>query len=322
MTTIHEPLSSKLARLRKLVMVQYPHQLSSAGWQAANEMWDEVEEDAEKLCGDHTAPADISRVFLNAAKEAGETVLECEIIREVGTAWTLRARGYSSDQDKRGQREQAKMIYAKESTFGAVPPSPSTTVKLPGVHPTTHHLKTWPEYFQAAIDHVKPYEVRRNDRDFQAGDVLILREWNPKANNLRGLGKGAYTGRVHSFNVTCVSVGGAPPFQGIGEGWCVLGTRDLSEYSLVEIQMRLQGKVSSPDYLNYLIAAKTRRIFELQEQLADIRYAREHGRPDPQLPEPPSTIAPGIERPFQQFPIGHPSTEIDGSPRQVHHIED
>ncbi len=48
----------------------------------------------------------------------------------------------------------------------------------------THELKTLPEYFELVRTEVKNFEVRKNDRDFKVGDLLILKEWN-----------GEYTGR-------------------------------------------------------------------------------------------------------------------------------
>ena len=48
----------------------------------------------------------------------------------------------------------------------------------------THELKTLPEYFELVRTEVKNFEVRKNDRDFKVGDLLILKEWD-----------GEYTGR-------------------------------------------------------------------------------------------------------------------------------
>ena len=39
-----------------------------------------------------------------------------------------------------------------------------------------HELKTYPKYFQETIEGNKPFEIRKNDRNFQVGDVLILKE--------------------------------------------------------------------------------------------------------------------------------------------------
>jgi len=42
-----------------------------------------------------------------------------------------------------------------------------------------HELKTWPGYFERIVNGSKTFEIRRNDRGFQAGDVLRLREYEP-----------------------------------------------------------------------------------------------------------------------------------------------
>lgn len=39
-----------------------------------------------------------------------------------------------------------------------------------------HELKISPEYFDAVAQDIKPFEVRKNDRGFMVGDVLILCE--------------------------------------------------------------------------------------------------------------------------------------------------
>lgn len=56
--------------------------------------------------------------------------------------------------------------------------------------------KVWPEYFQKIIDGGKTYELRLADFECNPGDVLILREWDPKTQQ--------YTGRFMEKLVTYV----------------------------------------------------------------------------------------------------------------------
>lgn len=43
-----------------------------------------------------------------------------------------------------------------------------------------HELKIWPQYYQAVADGSKTFEVRKNDRGFQKGDIVELNEWDPE----------------------------------------------------------------------------------------------------------------------------------------------
>jgi hypothetical protein len=79
---------------------------------------------------------------------------------------------------------------------------------------TTHKLKIWPGSFAAVSNRTKWYEVRKNDRDFQIGDVLLLEEYKP--------GIGAYTGRTITRTVHYVSGPHDPEVQGLKEGYVVL----------------------------------------------------------------------------------------------------
>jgi ASC-1-like (ASCH) protein len=48
-----------------------------------------------------------------------------------------------------------------------------------------HTLKLWPQYFDAVADGRKRFEVRSTrDRTFAVGDVLVLREWDPKTEKI------------------------------------------------------------------------------------------------------------------------------------------
>lgn len=41
-----------------------------------------------------------------------------------------------------------------------------------------HVLKCWPQHFAAIVFDQKTFEVRYNDRGYERGDILILREYN------------------------------------------------------------------------------------------------------------------------------------------------
>ena len=59
-----------------------------------------------------------------------------------------------------------------------------------------HELKSWPEGFQAVLDGRKPFEVRKDDRGFEVGDTLHLREYQPMPDT--------YTGRETDVRVTYI----------------------------------------------------------------------------------------------------------------------
>ena len=45
------------------------------------------------------------------------------------------------------------------------------------MEPVVHELKILPEYFDKVMTFVKPWEYRKNDRDFRTGDMVELNEW-------------------------------------------------------------------------------------------------------------------------------------------------
>lgn len=83
----------------------------------------------------------------------------------------------------------------------------------------THDLKTWPDYWLAVEAGVKNFEIRRNDRNFQAGDHLLLREWDPQGEE--------YTGRFVRRRVNFV-LRNAMQF-GVCDGFVVLGLGEVSD---------------------------------------------------------------------------------------------
>ncbi len=50
----------------------------------------------------------------------------------------------------------------------------------------THRLKTIPCYFERCWNLQKTFEVRKNDRDSQTRDKVVLEEYNPKTETYSG----------------------------------------------------------------------------------------------------------------------------------------
>lgn len=43
----------------------------------------------------------------------------------------------------------------------------------------THALKVWPSFYWELYSGDKTFEIRFNDRDYQKGDILILKAYDP-----------------------------------------------------------------------------------------------------------------------------------------------
>ena len=80
---------------------------------------------------------------------------------------------------------------------------------------TTYELKVYPTHFAAVQSGAKRAEIRRDDRGYAVGDVLVLREFEP--------GVGALTGRYVEVRVTHVLRG----FEGLAPGFAALSIEPL-----------------------------------------------------------------------------------------------
>ena len=82
----------------------------------------------------------------------------------------------------------------------------------------THELKLNKEYFRAVADGTKTFECRWNDRGFQTGDRLLLKEFDTYG----------YTFKNQDITVEVTYILHGQRF-GIMDGWCVMGIRRVDD---------------------------------------------------------------------------------------------
>lgn len=73
-----------------------------------------------------------------------------------------------------------------------------------------HELKIYPTYFEDVISGKKKFEIRKNDRKFRVGDILILKEWD----NIKYSGREARAEVIYLID---------DKFVGIQPGYVVMG---------------------------------------------------------------------------------------------------
>lgn len=78
--------------------------------------------------------------------------------------------------------------------------------------PKIHHLKIAPKYYNEVMSKNKQFELRKDDRDYQVGDFIILEEYE----------NGNYTERTSgAFKITYILR--ECPEYGLMDGYCILG---------------------------------------------------------------------------------------------------
>lgn len=80
----------------------------------------------------------------------------------------------------------------------------------------THELKILPQYYKEIISQRKTFEIRKDDRNFQVGDRLFLREWDGEK----------YTGRLTRNREITYILRDAEKY-GLKEGYCILGIQPV-----------------------------------------------------------------------------------------------
>lgn len=104
------------------------------------------------------------------------------------------------------------------------------TVRPTGI---VHDLKTWPDYFAGILTGAKNFEIRKDDRGFEIGDELLLREWDPNTK--------VYSGRCARRQIKYIASHFLP------DGLRVLGleeiARDAEFIKAVEVSHELNERI-------------------------------------------------------------------------------
>lgn len=75
-----------------------------------------------------------------------------------------------------------------------------------------HTLKIQPKYFTEVLHGRKNFELRKDDRNYQVGDLVTLQEYE----------NGAYTGKEIKNIPICYILRDCPEY-GLKEDYCILG---------------------------------------------------------------------------------------------------
>ncbi len=111
-----------------------------------------------------------------------------------------------------------------------------------------HELKVWPEFFDALLDESKPFEFRKNDRDYKVGDALWLREFEPGNEGYEGMDvvQPGYTGReIRGRKITYVLKG----FRGMDPDTVILGLSSPAFDALAKERDGLKAKLADAESL-------------------------------------------------------------------------
>lgn len=91
----------------------------------------------------------------------------------------------------------------------------------------TRCKKILPKYFNDVKEGLKDFEIRKDDSDFEVGDILILQEGDYDFPIINGQFKGwEYTGNEITKRIKYKITSEEFP-QGIKEGYCILGLEDI-----------------------------------------------------------------------------------------------
>lgn len=107
----------------------------------------------------------------------------------------------------------------------------------------THHLKTDPAEFNAVAACLKTFELRRDDRGFEQGDLLRLRQTVFSHSEMENGHPLVYTGETLIRWVSHILRG---PAFGLEEGWCIMSILPLNRILDPGVMIARQRPICPP----------------------------------------------------------------------------
>ena len=135
------------------------------------------------------------------------------------------AQKYNEKQAKIDRETKKKLEEMEDEAFMNAP-LPSEQL----LNGDTYEVKTAPTYFEAAMSGAKQFELRKNDRNYQAGRKLLQKEFK----------ENEYTGRELLQEITFL----LEDYTGLEDGYCILGVKNLDLH--IE-EKQIEGKMEIED---------------------------------------------------------------------------
>jgi|GEM_PF-720250 len=145
-----------------------------------------------------------------------------------------------------------------------------------------HELKILPQYFKAVQDGSKTFEFRKDDRDFEVGDTLILKEWDydliyKTEYGEESWGNPHYTGRSIKKEISYILRGGLPGCR-VRKGLAILGLEQegivLKNIDLSNITMVQQVQKIQEEDIEFIEALENLDLDNAIEEFFDLMQAR------------------------------------------------
>lgn len=96
---------------------------------------------------------------------------------------------------------------------------------------TTHYIKSWSHFFDAIKDGRKLHDLRKMDREYNVGDILVLQRYD----NING----NYTGEELEAEITYITSNKVP---------CAFSSSALDKnYAILSLKIKLNYKAASND---------------------------------------------------------------------------